>query len=212
MTFGYPISLELSGRRAVVIGTVAVALGKAEGLTRAGAEVTVIARQPAELLEDLELGGAIVHRRDYRDGDLEGAAIAIASDPSDDVRDAIVEEARRRHVLLNMIDDIPRSDWAAPATVRRGDLVIAISTGGRSPSLARRLREQLESQFGPEWEQALELLESVRHETLPALPHFEERARRWSEALDTDELLRLLEAGRGDEARARLVKRLVGAR
>lgn len=211
MAFGFPVSLELSRRRAVVIGSVAVALGKTDSLLLVDADVTVVAMGPDDRLDALARSGATVLRRSYTHGDLAGAYLAIASDPSERVRDAIAEEARQERVLLNMIDDVVRSDWAAPAQVRRGDLVLAISTGGRSPALARRLREQLEVQFGPEWEQALDLLESVRRETTPALPSFEERAERWSDALDTDELMSLLSEGRAPEARERLVRRLVGS-
>jgi siroheme synthase-like protein len=212
MAFGYPISLEVSRRAAVVIGTAAVALGKADGLLEAGADVTVIAESPHDFLDALAAQGATVILRNYEPGDLEGAFVCVASDPDPAVRAAIASEARARRVLLNMIDDVPNSDWAAPAIVKRGDLILAISTGGRSPSLARRLREELEEIFGAEWSEALDILEAARSETLPLLPKFDERAARWSEALDTDELIVLVREGRGEEARVRLIDRLVGSR
>jgi len=212
MAFGYPVSLEVSDRVAIVIGTVAVALGKADGLIEAGARVTVVAQGPQDRLDSLAAQGVQVLARGYEPGDLEGAFVCVASDPDPGVRTTIASEARERHVLLNMIDDVPNSDWAAPAIVKRGDLVLAISTGGRSPSLARRLREELEEIFGTEWEEALDILEAARSETLPMLPKFDERAARWSEALDTEELIVLVREGRGTEAKDRLVQRLVGSR
>lgn len=211
MAFGYPISLEVAGRKAVVIGTVAVALDKAGGLLEAGANVTVVAAEPKDALDRLAAQGVRILVRGYQTGDLAGAFVCVASDPNASVRAAIHAEAVQRGVLINMIDDVPRSHWAAPAVVRRGDLILAISTGGRSPSLARRLREELEEIFGPEWEQALDILADVRAETLPRLPKFEERAARWNEALDTDELIILIRGGKPGEAKSRLVERLVGS-
>src|SRR5918996_724471 len=126
-------------------------------------------------------------------------------------RAAIHAEARWRRVLVNVMDDVPHCDFAAPAVVRRGDLAIAISTGGRSPALARRLREELSEQFDSRWAELLDLLGEVRTETLPDLPDYGERARRWQEALDVDALLRLLGQGKRREARAFLLGRLLGS-
>jgi precorrin-2 dehydrogenase/sirohydrochlorin ferrochelatase len=108
------------------------------------------------------------------------------------------------------MDDVEHCDFAAPAVVRRGDLLIAVSTGGRSPALARRLREELEARFGDEWAAALDLLAEVRGETLALLPDLHERARRWHQALDLDELEFLIGAGRYDDAKQALLSRLVG--
>jgi siroheme synthase-like protein len=212
MAFGYPVSLEVAGRRAVVIGRMAVAQGKADALLEAGAVVTVISPGPRQALARLEgHERATVLRRGYEPGDLEGAFLCVASSEQGDVRAAIHAEARWRKVLVNVMDDIPHCDFAAPALVRRGDLAIAISTGGRSPALARRLREQLSEQFDSRWAELLDLLGEVRTETLPDLPDYGERARRWREALDVDLLLDLLGRGRRAEARAFLLGRLLGS-
>jgi siroheme synthase-like protein len=206
--FAFPISLEVIERRALVIGRDPVAMGKTEALMAAGAEVTVIASGPLKRLDALAAQGATILRRGYRRGDLEGAFICIASDPDEEVRRAIFEEARANDVLINMVDDVPHSDWAAPAIVRRGDLILAISTGGRSPSLARRLREELDVAFGPEWEDAMEVLSDLREESLRLYPDFDDRAERWRSALDTRELIDLLREGHADEARQRILSRL----
>jgi len=212
MAFGYPISLEVSGRRAVVIGRMAVAQGKPEALLQAGAQVTVIAEGPRRMLDKLEREvGATVKRRKYEPGDLEGAFVCVASSDDPEIRAAIHAEARWRRVLVNVMDDVPHCDFAAPAVVRRGDLAIAISTGGRSPALARRLREELSEQFDPRWAELLDLLGEVRTETLPDLPDYGERARRWQEALDVDVLLGLLGQGKRREARVFLLGRLLGS-
>jgi siroheme synthase-like protein len=207
--FAYPISLDLVRRPAVVVGELAVAQGKVEGLLSAGAEVTAVATGPEDLLAALEWEPSVtVIRREYRAGDLAGAFLCVASSGDPEERRAIFHEAGQRGVLLNVMDDPAHCDWAAPAVVRRGALQIAVSTGGRSPALARRLREELEERFGPEWERLAELLGEVRDESLAWLPDFHERARRWQEALDLDELAALLREGRTEEARRRLVERL----
>jgi precorrin-2 dehydrogenase/sirohydrochlorin ferrochelatase len=209
MSFRYPISLEVAGRRAVVIGTFAVVEGKPDVLLDAGADVTVVAPGPAARLDRLEESGATVIRRGYRLGDLAGAFLCVASSDDESVRAAIFAEARSRGVLVNVMDDPERCDFAAPAVVRRGDLTIAVSTGGSSPALARRLREELEERFGPEWEEIARLIGSVRQETLPLLPDLGDRARRWQQALDLDEVERLVREGRGVEVRELLRARVL---
>jgi siroheme synthase-like protein len=211
MAFGYPVLLELAGRRAVVVGEFAVEAGKVEGLLVAGAEVTVVAKGPEEALARLEEDPRVtVHRRGYRGpGDLAGAVLCVASAPEPGIRDAIAADARAAGILVNVMDDVPNCDFAAPAIVRRGDLVIAIGTGGRAPALASRLRADLAARYGPEWAELLEVVGQVRTATLPHLPDFNDRSRRWKAALDLDELEQLIRAGQPDEAATRLRTRLL---
>ena len=212
MPFGFPVSLELDGRRAIVIGETAVREGKPSGLISAGAHVVVVASGPAGALDALEPEGrAKVLRRGYEAGDLAGAFICIASSANADEREAIWQESRREGVLTNIMDDIPHCDWAAPAVIRRGDLILSIATGGKSPALARRVREELSERFGPEWAEALDILGDVRSQTNPEFPELRDRSRRWLAALDTDELASLVREGRGGEARERLLARLRAA-
>jgi precorrin-2 dehydrogenase / sirohydrochlorin ferrochelatase len=211
MAFGYPVLLELAGRRAVVIGEFAVEAGKVEGLLAAGAEVTVVAKGPEAALDRLEGDPrVVVHRRGYGGpDDLAGAVVCVASAAEPAVRDAIAADARAAGVLVNVMDDVPNCDFAAPAIIRRGDLVIAIGTGGRAPALASRLRAELADRFGPEWTELLDVVGRVRAETLPHLPDFEDRSHRWKAALDLDELEHLVQEGRGEEAATRLRTRLL---
>jgi siroheme synthase-like protein len=211
MAFGYPVLLELTGRRAVVIGELAVEAGKVEGLLVAGAEVTVIAKGPRAALDRLEGDPRVtVRRRGYRGpADLAGAVICVASAAEPGVRDAIAADARAAVVLVNVMDDVPNCDFAAPAIVRRGDLLIAIGTGGRAPALASRLRAELSERFGPHWTELVEVVGQVRADTLPALPDFEDRSRRWKAALDLAELERLVGAGQPALAATRLRDRLL---
>lgn len=209
--FGYPVFLELAGRRCVVIGETAVREGKVEGLLAAGAtDVVVISERPASRLEVLrDADGVRVERRAWTAGDFDEAFLVVASSDDPEERDLIAHETRARHVLTNVMDDIPNCDWAAPSLVRRGELVLAISTGGASPALAKRLRLQLTEAFGEEWSEVLAVLRTVREETLPLLPDLSERARRWSDALDVDEAAALVKGGRADELADRLRARLL---
>ena len=211
MAFGYPVLLELAGRPAVVIGEFAVEAGKVEGLLVAGAEVTVIAKGPEAALDRLEPDPRVtVHRRGYGGpADLAGAVVCVAHASEPGVRNAIAADARAAGVLVNVMDDVPNCDFAAPAIVRRGDLVVAIGTGGRAPALAGRLRAELGERFGPDWAELLDVVGRVRAATLPHLPDFEDRSRRWKAALDLDELEELIAAGRGDLAGTRLHDRLL---
>jgi siroheme synthase-like protein len=213
MAFGYPVLLELTGRRTVVIGELAVEAGKVEGLLVAGAEVTVVAKGPAAALDRLGADPRVtVHRRGYAGpADLDGAVLCVASAAEPGVRDTIASDARAAGVLVNVMDDVPNCDFAAPAIVRRGDLVIAIGTGGRAPALASRLRAELAERFGPGWTELMEVVGRVRADTLPRLPDFEDRSRRWRAALDLDELERLIAAGQGELAGRRLHDRLLAA-
>jgi siroheme synthase-like protein len=190
--FAYPISLDVSGRRAVVVGREALAQGKADTLRAAGADVTVVSDRP------------------FRPEDLDGAFLCVASSSDPREREAIFRAARGRGVLVNVMDDPERCDFSAPAVVRRGDLTIAIATSGRSPALARKLREELERRFGEEWAEVLDVIGEVRDETNAKLPDLGQRIRRWKDALDLDEIARLVRAGRSGEARERLRGRLLG--
>jgi len=211
MTFGYPVMLEVAGRRCVVIGDLAVRDGKVEGLLVAGADdLLVVAERVGDRFDGVP--GVTVERRAWRPADLDGAFLVVASSGEAATRAAIAREGRARGVLVNVMDDVPSCDWAAPAVVRRGDLVLAVGTGGVSPAVARLLRERLEAVFGSEWADVLRLVGEVRDETIEALPVFAERARRWREALDLDEAAALVRTGRSEDLRSRLRERLLGER
>jgi len=211
MPFGYPLLVELAGRRCVVIGALPVREGKVEGLLAGGAtEVVVVASEPADRLDDLEgLDGVVVIRRTWYAPDLTGTFLVIAHDPDPAVRARIATAAREAGALVNVVDDIPQCDWAAPAVVRRGELLLAVGTGGASPALAKKMRQRLEAQYGAEWAEVLRVLRAVREETLPLLPDLRTRSRRWAEALDPDEAAELVRGGQVEELRSRLLARLL---
>jgi len=213
--FGFPVLLELAGRRCVVIGALPIREGKVEALLAGGAtDVLVVAVAPAERLDGLELlEGVMVARRAWTTAHLRGAFLVIAHDPDSGERARLSQAARAAGALVNVVDDIPACDWAMPAIVRRGELLLAIGTGGASPALARKIREKLETEYGPEWAEVLRVLREVREETMPLLPDLRERSQRWRDALDPDEAAALVRSGDVDELRGRLVARLLdGAR
>jgi precorrin-2 dehydrogenase/sirohydrochlorin ferrochelatase len=155
----YPIFLDLSGRRCVVVGGGEVADRKARKLLQARAEVVVIS---PEVRPELESVAAEVHRRPYEEGDLEGAYLAFAATDSREVNAAVAREANERGVPVNVADRPSEGDFAVPSLVRRGRLQIAVSTGGASPTLARGIKGELEGLFGPEWAGIVEELHAAR--------------------------------------------------
>jgi siroheme synthase-like protein len=196
----YPVYLDLQGRLAVVVGGTALAEEKARGLLDAGARVTVIAPAVTAGLAGLAAGGELVHRsRDFQAGDLAGAALVIVAEGPPEIRDVILAEARQGNVLINTVDDLPRCNWIAPSILRRGHLTIAISTAGKAPVLAVRLRQQLERQIGEEHARFLEMAAEVRAPLAARHPDFERRRERWYQLVDSD-VLELLRRGEEEAA------------
>jgi precorrin-2 dehydrogenase/sirohydrochlorin ferrochelatase len=152
-TSSYPIVLtDLSMARCVVIGGGAVAERKARQLIEAGARPTVISPAISEALAGWREAGQLEHiARAYAEGDLAGAALVIAATDDAAVNGLAAAEARRLGVLANIADDPGAGSFHTVATVRRGDLLISVSTGGASPGLAARLRRELEERYGPEY-------------------------------------------------------------
>jgi precorrin-2 dehydrogenase / sirohydrochlorin ferrochelatase len=144
----FPIFLDLSGRRCVVVGGGEVASRKARKLLQARARVVVIS---PEIKPKLESVAVEVHRRLYEEGDLEGAYLAFAATDSREANAAVAREAEERGIPVNVADEPSEGDFALPSTLRRGRLQVAVSTGGASPTLARKIKDELEEVFGPEW-------------------------------------------------------------
>lgn len=211
-SFGYPICLELGGRRCVVVGGGAVAGQKVDGLLDGGGEVVVVSGNVAPGLVKLEVGGQIsVIARDFRPGDLAGAFLAIAATDDPEVNAAVHEEAVASGVLVNSVDDIVHCQFSVPSIVRRGELTVAVSTGGRAPALSKKIRRMLSAQLGPEYAEVVELVGDVRAcaQPLRAGLNFATWAARWEVGLD-DEVIALVADGRREQARDRLLAALAG--
>lgn len=150
-----------------MIGGGRVAERKVAGLLEAGARVKVIAPEVTEELSRLAEEGRIeLELRPYRRGDLRGAFLVIAATDDPQVQEEVFAEAEEERIFCNVVDRPALCSFIVPSVVKRGRLQLAISTSGASPALARRLREQLEEQFGPEYEEYLELMARWRQEIL----------------------------------------------
>ena len=148
----FPAFLKLSGRRCLVVGAGPVAEEKIEGLLRAEADVRVVAPRATQRIRDWARAGRVRWAaRKFRASDFAGAFLAVAATSSPKLHAQIYRQARRRGVLCNVVDDPEHCDFYYGAVVRRGELQIAISTGGHSPALAQRLRKQMEREFGREY-------------------------------------------------------------
>lgn len=159
----HAVFLRLDGRRCVIVGGDDAAVAKAVAALEAGAHVTIVAETLAPALEERAAAGTVVvHRRPYREGDLRGAFIAYASERRPDVVATLAAEAEREHVLLNVIDVPDACTFLSPSVLRRGELQVAVGTGGTSPGAATRVRRELERTIGPEYGPWVAILGAVR--------------------------------------------------
>ncbi len=205
----YPVFIDLNGRRCLVIGGGPVAERKVEGLLAAGASVTVISPALNARLDRLASEGRIRYvGRDYAPGDLAGYQLAFVATDDGLVSPAVAREGQAGGVWVNAADDPAWCDFILPAVVRRGALVVAVSTGGASPALTRAIRDELEAYFTADYAALAEVVAEVRRELKEG-----ERppdAEGWRRALDAD-LRRLVAEGRREEAKAHLLERLGAA-
>lgn len=159
----YPVNLNITDRLCLVIGGGTVALRKIESLLFCGARVRVVSPEAVAEIRNLAEAGRIEWwRRGYAPGDLQGIFLAIAATDNPSVQNQIAEEAVDLPVLLNSADNPEACDFHVPSTVRRGELLITVSTGGASPALARQIRKKLEEEFGWEYSAVITLLARLR--------------------------------------------------
>ena len=204
MSVYYPVSLKLEGRRSVVIGDGWGTAERVRSLIEAGARVTLISPTAAPEVAQLAQEGRIEWQaREYRRGDLEAAFLVIAC-PLDRGRNAeIWAEAEARGILMNAVDDQPHSSFVLPAIHRQGDLAITVSSGGKSPALASRIRDRIAREVGPAYGRFLDLLGQLRPEVIERFPGFERRRGIWYSLVDS-RALDLLDAGGAEAALAEL--------
>jgi precorrin-2 dehydrogenase/sirohydrochlorin ferrochelatase len=194
----YPVNLAVAGRRCVVVGGGDVAARKVEGLVAAGADVVVIAPQ---IDERIRRSGVQLRERGYQPGDLDGAWLAIAATDDPAVNRQVHADGDAGRVWINAADDPPACSFTLPAVVRRGPVMVTVSTAGRSPALAGWLRGQVAAQLGPEVGVLAEWLSQARDELKAAGRSTEDVD--WRPALDWD-MLELIRTGRTDQAKERL--------
>ena len=208
MTTFYPVFLNLTGRRCVIIGGGQVAEGKVSKLLDSGAKIIVISPDATQGIRDYADSGQIEYNlRKYQEGDLNGAFLVVAATNDRVVNQEIFEEAEKSGILLNAVDDMPRCSFIAPSIVEKGPITVAISTGGASPALARKLREKLEVSPALDWADATNMLSHARQIIKDKQIALDPQ--RWQCCM-TDELLTLIQAGHEDEALEILMNRLLG--
>ena len=199
----YPIFLDIKEKRCVVIGGGIVALRKVNMLLDHEAQVEVISPQLCPELSELAANGMVkAVLREYEPGDLQGAFVVVAATDDSQINEQVAREAMQQGILINVADIPELSNFIVPSYLRRGDVTVAVSTGGKSPALARKIRLELERGFGEEYALLATLIDEVRSELkqqkITILGDV------WQQALDLDILLELLRSGQRGEAKKRL--------
>ncbi|PYU98776.1 MAG: precorrin-2 dehydrogenase [Acidobacteria bacterium] len=196
----YPVHVLLEGKTALVVGGGPVAAAKAGALLQSGARVRVIAPQCSrEMAELIESAGLPREPREFTRADLDDVRVVVAATNRPELQQEIFEEAEARGILCCAVDDPARSNFIVPAVLRRGDLVVTVSTSGVAPALAARLRDFIGEILGDEYAEVLDRLRLAREELKSRYPDFEERREAWYRLLDT-EILPALQ--RGERPRA----------
>jgi precorrin-2 dehydrogenase/sirohydrochlorin ferrochelatase len=198
----YPINLDLRNRRCLVVGGGSVAERKVETLLEFGAEVTVVAPELTPSLSQLASSNSIRHiPASYTSdlSDLSDYALVFAATDDREVNKRVSADCQSRGILVNVVDDPELCTFFVLAIVQREDLIISISTSGRSPAMARWLRERLEASLGPEYGQLADILGDLRSEVKAKYPDPADRNQAYLRILNSD-VLTLLSAGKEEEA------------
>ncbi len=204
----YPAFLDLRGKRCAVIGGGKVAERKVRALLEAGAKVYVASPELTPALARMAHQGRIAYKRGpYEQLDLDGVFLVIAATDRPFAQRQVAVDAARRNILCNVVDAPEPSSLIVPASFARGDLQIAISTGGTSPALAQQLRQHLEKQFGVEYAQFLRWMQAARKRLLRRIGSGELRAETFHR-LARSSILRLLRSGHLKKARQQFERTL----
>ncbi|MFC2067408.1 bifunctional precorrin-2 dehydrogenase/sirohydrochlorin ferrochelatase [Chloroflexota bacterium] len=207
----YPVALNIAGRQCAIIGGGEVALRKVNMLLGAGAEVTVISPNMCPDLIQMAVRGKILTiNREYRTGDLKNVFVAIAATDNVETNEQVVIEAREGAVLVNVIDDAENSDFIVPSSFRRGSLSITVSTSGKSPALARKIRSQLEKEISADYSTLVDIISEVRSELKKR--NIIVDSNNWQEALDIDHMLDLLRIGENEKSKSLLLNNILTKR
>ena len=183
----YPMMVDLTGRRCLVVGGGRVAERKIALLLESGATIEVVSPAATARISALAEEGRIrLRRRAVRTADLTGAFLVVAATDEPRVNRRVAEGARVAGALVNVVDDPEACSFLVPSVVRRGDLTLAISTGGGSPALAKKLRQRLEQTIGPEYEGFLAALRELRERAQRAIADPEMRQAIYRQAVDSD--------------------------
>lgn len=203
----YPVLLHIQGKKCLVVGGGNVALRKVQTLLEHSANVEIVSPNLCPELKQLAEKRAVraIHR-DYQPEDLKNAFIVIAATDDAKTNENVAAEARRLRILVNVVDDPNNSDFIVPSYFIRGDIIIAVSTSGRSPALARKIRSELEKGFQAEYAKLALLADEVRSELKQKGIIVSSDV--WQKALDLNSLIKLLKRGKNLEAKELMLKKL----
>lgn len=196
----YPIYLDIENRSVVIIGGGNVCARKAETMMKYGARVTIVSPEFTEEIEGWAREGCLaLNRKTYDPSDVEGANIVIASTDDQSVNEQIAADCRARRIPVNVVDVTPLCEFIVPAIIETGSIQIAVSTGGKSPALARTLKEDLQRMVGPEYAEVNDALGTLRDGAKRVLPTDVDR-KRFFDGIIAAGILDLLRSGRRREA------------
>ena len=196
----YPIFLDIEDRDVVIIGGGPVCERKAETMMRYGARVTVVSPNFTPAIESWASDGKLrIRRKPYDAGDLDGASIVIASTDDEAVNTQIATDCRKRKIPVNVVDVTHLCEFIVPAIVEQGSIQLAVSTGGKSPALARTLKEDLQKFVGPEYAEINDLLGTLRPSAKRVLPTDTDR-KRFFDGIIARGVVDMLRQGRRREA------------
>jgi precorrin-2 dehydrogenase/sirohydrochlorin ferrochelatase len=202
----YPIHLDIKNRNCLIVGGGAVGTRKASTLLECGAHVIVVSPDPTPHLDRLASEGSIaLKKRAYRSDDLTGMFLVIGATDDETLNHQVSEDAERAQILCNIADRPEVCNFILPSIVRRGDLVITVSTSGKSPALAKHLRQKLEKQFGREYADFLVLMGAIREKLLSQAHEPEAHKALFNQLIDSD-LIQLMQAGKTEEINSLLFK------
>lgn len=204
MTFSYPVYLSLDKKKCLVVGGGNVAERKAKTLLESGAEVHAVSPVFTEwFLNASESGSIYTYQRNYSSEDLEHVFVVIGATNDCEINYKVAEDCKARNILVNIVDDPSNCNFIVPAQVKRGPLSISISTNGLSPMLARKIREDLEAYFGPEYSEYLELLGTIRRRVIESVDSEEMRKKIFYELVYSD-IIELLKDGKHETVKERI--------
>ena len=203
----YPIFLNLQGKKCVVIGGGEIALRKVNTLLGYGASVEIVS---PSFCPDLALiakkGNIKSHTKNYSSEDLTDALIAIAATDDANTNEQVSIDAKKHGVLINVVDKPQHSDFIVPSSLTRGDIVIAVSTSGKSPALARKIRTELENQLGDEYTKLVDIVSKARDQL--RVEGIVVTSEVWQQALNINSLIRLIRQNKNKEAETTILNKL----
>lgn len=200
----YPIYLNLRNKKCLVVGGGKVAERKVRSLLECGARVYVVSPEVTPALEQLAREGAITFvRRTYTTTDLEGSFLVIGATDDEKTNQRIADDCFERNMLVNIVDDPPKCNFIVPAVVRQGALSISISTDGNSPVLARKIKEKLKQEYGPEYAKFLEIMGDLRRKIISSVPDESVRRQMFEDLVNSD-IINLIKEGNEEKIKERI--------